>query len=126
MDLPTDSGEVIDFSHPYDQVYLFTNWLYCSRDVDFECRMRGHEQGILAGWHNFQLSVVPPVERARLYARHPSCWECNEYFRFLAVPTPLVLENYSNSVVNCRHGTDVLWNVNALKLVAMALLQFLL
>lgn len=52
-------GEVICFHRPYDQTCFSTTLPYWSCDVDFECCMRAHEGGALAGWRNVELLDVP-------------------------------------------------------------------
>lgn len=59
LDWPTEPGKVIGFFRPYGQIYFFTNWSYCCRNVEFKCGMPTQERGILAGWHKVELLAVP-------------------------------------------------------------------
>lgn len=120
---PTDPGQGDAFSRSNDQIYFYTSLCFWSCNVNFECRMRAHDRGILAGWHNVGLLAVRLLERAFLYAKRSSCWIDNECWRILTVPTPPVLKYYLNLDVNCPLGTDVVSHGAALEPAEIALIR---
>lgn len=122
-ELHMDPGGVIVSSRAYDLIYFFTNWCYWLRDVVFGCSMRAQERVILVDRHNRELFAERSLERPCLYARSSSWWEHIECGRMLTVPTPPVLVNYSNFVVNCCSSADAIWPGAGLELVAMALVR---
>lgn len=54
------------------------------------------KSGVLTRWKNVELFAIPPTLSGGLYAGPPEGGESVECCRILAVPTPPILDNYTN------------------------------
>lgn len=95
------SWRVSRFPHPYDRIYLRSNW------------------------QNVELFAVLASSRNQIYKEYPPWWERVECYHTLSVPTPPVLAYYSNAVSRNQPDAGVVLHVAALEFVTWALMHFL-
>lgn len=108
-----------------DVLYIFSNWLVCSRDVNFEYHMRVHSRRIFRGLAQLGTFCLSPAMRPLLYAERPLWWERVKCFGVLTGTTPPELAYYTNLEVDELPVTAAVWPIAAIKFFNMALMQFL-
>lgn len=97
-----DPGELTRSSCFYNKIYLFTNQRSWSYDVGFDCCLRAHERGILAGWHNVGLLAILGPQRIRLYLRRlcdGNALNGAAFFRFPPLLSSRIFRTWSSIVV---------------------------
>lgn len=116
--------DLIVFVHPYNCIYLVSNWHYWARDVDFDWGMCTHNHFVLARWPN--LSFFDSTHASRWVVRWRPDWGGRaECCRVLSAPTPPTLGYYINLFIGDHWEATAVWHVPALEFVIMAFIRFL-
>lgn len=80
---------------PFSHFYFSERFDYWVCDCDFEFCLGLHVPGIIGGWQNGELLVIPPSHKPSQYIKTPSWWRELEVSRLLGTPTPPVFAHYS-------------------------------
>lgn len=117
--------EVIIFSCVWSNLFLYRLPKMVTLGIFLISHVHPHTRRLLGSWHNVEFFAVPSFVRSQLYTVCSSWWELVEWYGVLAVPTSLVLADYTSLVAYKRPRAAAVWHVSSIELVTMGLVWFL-